>query len=683
MLRSVRLRLLCLAFLPLSVLIPALLMLAMTRWTADYDRLLIANVASDLRIAEQYLGKLQERSARDLAAIAGSAALAQARAQGETTRADYLETRRAELGYDFLIYLSGDALVEARARWPVIDEAARTARASAIDVFSQEDMQALSPDLAARARVYLRPDPVSGEGAALSSRQSTAADETHGMIIHSAAALPLEEARQGAQGAMLVAGVLLNRNLDFIDQLNALVYRNDDTGLSRQGTATLFLGDRRISTNVRLFEDVRAIGTQVSDEVRVAVLERGQTWLDRAFVVNDWYISGYLPLLDSFGARVGMLYVGFLEAPYSAAKRLAYWNVLGAVALVIALATPLFLWLAKGIFAPLEKITRTMARVEGGDLSARNGSPRRQDEIAQVARHLDALLDQVQERDRKLRQWAQELNTRVEQRTGELREANIRLEAAYRQLVMSEKLASIGEITAGVAHEINNPVAVIQGNVDVMRMTLGAEGHQVQTELDLIDNQVMRIGSIVSKLLQFARPSEFGTFSENVDIACVVRDCLLLVDHAVSKQAVRVITELMPAPPAPPVPMVRIDPGELQQVVVNVVLNACQAMAGQSTPAELFISVAQETRDGHAGAALIIRDSGPGLDPRQAAQIFDPFFTTKRGGSGAGTGLGLSISQTLIQRAGGLISARNHPGGGAEFVIWLPDAREGDPLPLG
>ena len=195
---------------------------------------------------------------------------------------------------------------------------------------------------------------------------------------------------------------------------------------------------------------------------------------------------------------------------------------MGAFVLVIALTAPLFLWLAKGIFAPLEQMTRTMARVERGDLTARNQTPSRGDEIGQVANHLNTLLDQVQERDRRLRNWAGELNTRVEERTKELKIANEKLEETFRQLVMSEKLASIGEITAGVAHEINNPVAVIQGNVDVMRMTLGEAAEPVRTELDLIDNQVMRIGAIVGKLLQFARPSEFGTFAEHVDVAAVV-----------------------------------------------------------------------------------------------------------------------------------------------------------------
>ncbi|CAN0196218.1 unnamed protein product, partial [Chrysoparadoxa australica] len=259
-----------------------------------------------------------------------------------------------------------------------------------------------------------------------------------GIVVHSAAPVSLN----GGQG-VLVGGILLNRNLQFIDTINALVYLNPVTGGERQGTATLFLEDVRVSTNVRLFEDVRALGTRVSAVVRQGVLGNGQTWLDRAFVVNDWYISGYLPVTDSFGERVGMLYVGFLEAPFTAAKRRAVLWMLAAFVGVLILSVPLFLTLARGIFAPLERITRTMQRVGAGDLSARYGDVGARDEIGQVAAHLDDLLGQVQDRDARLRAWGNELNMRVEERTAELREANAKLEETYRQLVMNEKLASI------------------------------------------------------------------------------------------------------------------------------------------------------------------------------------------------------------------------------------------------
>lgn len=448
--------------------------------------------------------------------------------------------------------------------------------------------------------------------------------------------------------------------MDFIDTINDLVYLNAVTGGIRQGTATLFLEDVRVSTNVRLFEDVRALGTRVSAEVRQVVLGDGATWLARAFVVNDWYISGYLPISDSFGERVGMLYVGFLEEPFATAKRDAILWMLVAFIAVLLISGPLFLLLAKSIFEPLEAMTKIMKRVEDGDLSARNGKVGATGEIGQVAAHLDSLLEQVQDRDRELRDWAALLNSRVDRRTSELRDANTKLEETTQQLVMSEKLAAIGEITAGVAHEINNPVAVIQGNVDVMRETLGSTTEKVATELSLIDRQITRITAIVGKLLQFARPADFSGSNAVANLETVLADCLVLVDHELSTKNILVQSNLEKTPE------VRIDHGELQQVIINLIINATQAMDVNGV---LTLSLQNKAQDGQIGASLKLQDTGPGVATDRLGKVFDPFFTTKQG---EGTGLGLSISQTIIQRAGGLISVRNHPKGGAEFQIWLP-----------
>lgn len=643
--QSVRLRLLILALAPLILLMPLLLLLGMTRWTADYDKVLIANVESDLRIAEQYLNRLMTGTGEELHGLAGSVEFAEVLAEGDP--AAYFRQKQAELGLDFLYYLPAEAAGAQADRWPVI--AAGLSRPDTrIDIFPAG---ALPAPLAAQARIPL----IETEAAVPTDREV----EDRGMVVHSASPVRLP----GHDG-VLVGGILLNRNLDFIDSINALVYLNAVTGGERQGTATLFLDDVRVSTNVRLFEDVRALGTRVSAAVRGQVLGQGKTWLDRAFVVNDWYISAYMPLTDSFGDRVGMLYVGFLEAPFTAAKRQAFLWMLAAFFAVLVLSAPVFLWMAGGIFAPLERMTQTMARVGRGDLSARIGRMKRRDEIAAVAGHLDDLLDQVQDRDRKLRAWADELNTRVEERTAELRAANAKLEETYRQLVMSEKLASIGEITAGVAHEINNPVAVIQGNLDVMREALQERAAPVATELNLIDAQVGRIQAIVGKLLKFAAPGEIEEMGGQVDLAPVLGDCLVLVEHVIDKAGVRVETRLDNVPP------VRIAPGEMQQVVVNLIINAVQAM-GQGGRLALLLTEAR--RNGRRGTALMVRDSGPGVPDAMLSAVFDPFFTTKRG---EGTGLGLSISQTLIQRAGGLISVRNRKAGGAEFTVWLPAAEE-------
>lgn len=651
--RSIRVRLLFLALAPLVLLMPMLLLLGMTRWTADYDKVLIANVESDLRIAEQYLARIMETTGEELTGVAESVRFAEVLGAEGAAQARFLEETQARLGLDFLYILPEGEAGPTAERWPVVAAALGGRPATEIDIFRSDELAAFDADLADQARIDLIP-----------TRAAVPTDrvvESRGMVVHSAA--PID--RDGFEG-VLVGGILLNRNLQFIDTINALVYLNAVTGGERQGTATLFLDDVRVSTNVRLFEDVRALGTRVSAVVREAVLDEGRTWLNRAFVVNDWYISGYLPLRDSFGEAVGMLYVGFLEAPFTAAKRQAVLVIFAAFSGVLLLSVPLFLWMAKGIFAPLEKMNQTMRRVGEGDLNARNGETRSHDEIGQVAGHLDDLLDELQDRDAKLRAWADELEQRVEERTAELRDANAKLEDTWQQLVMSEKLASIGEITAGVAHEINNPVAVIQGNLDVMRESLGERADGVAVELDLIDRQVARINSIVGKLLQFARPHEFSGAEEAVDLRPLVHDCLVLVEHVLSKAEIEVETDLAEAP------RVRIEAGEMQQVVVNLLVNAAQAMTAAGT---IRLRLRAEKREGREGALLSVQDTGPGVPDTLIDKMFDPFFTTKQA---EGTGLGLSISQTLIQRAGGRITYRNLAEGGAEFCVWLPAAGAGE-----
>lgn len=643
--RSVRLQLLVMALVPLMVLLPVLLVMGISRWNNDYNNLLIAKVESELQVAEQYLQRIVGATGTSVEALAASLAIQKAAENGQLN--DFLTLEKDALGLDFLSIVQPTSIDEHMQKWPVVQSALTGTARTAVDLFEAEDLLMIDVALAEQAELILIPT----EAAVPTNKVA----ETRGMMIHTAAPVSINGSQR-----VLMGGILLNRNLDFIDTINTLVYQRKNTAEDPRGTATLFLEDVRISTNVRLFENVRALGTRVSAEVRRAVLDQGQTWLDRAFVVNDWYISGYLPIYDSFDQRIGMLYVGFLEEPFRLVKRDAIAMMWIAFIGVLIVFIPVFLRLAGGIFSPLERMTKTMRRVETGDLTARNNLNQSGGEIAEVSHHLDHLLDQVQERDKQLRDWADVLNVRVEERTAQLQEANRKLETTYKQLVMSEKLASIGEITAGVAHEINNPVAVIQGNVDVVRLTLGEQAEPVKTELDLIDRQIMRIGGIVGKLLQFARPSDYGKFEEHVNLRDVTQDSLGLVDHVYASNDIDVKLEFTN------VPDVKINPSELQQVIINLIINAVQAMDGKGI---LTIQSHVLERDGKNGVCLAFHDSGPGISEDTINTIFDPFFTTKRA---KGTGLGLSISQTIIQTAGGIITADNHPKGGALMSIWLP-----------
>jgi signal transduction histidine kinase len=659
--RSVRFRLLAIALLPMLVILPLLLAVAASRWNTRFDATLISKVNGDLTIAHQYLARILEKTGVQIRGLSLSFRFREVEEQEPLAAVEtLLEQSRKEMGLDFLYLMdaAGKVIVSSpalkgtpRADWPIIISAlSGQSPSTGIDIFTNDEIAAISPALAERARLDLVPTPN-----AVPTDRNT---ETHGMVVHVAS----RATAPGGGPAALVGGILLNQNLEFIDTINDLVYQAASLPEGSQGTATLFLDDVRISTNVRLFEGRRALGTRVSAAVRSAVLGEGRTWLDSAFVVNDWYISAYEPLVDTYGKRVGMLYVGFLQKPFYDAKLETLLIIALAFIAITAATVPIFLRWAQSIFMPLERVTATIGEVESGNLSARTKLPAAGDEIGRVAVHLDTLLDQIQERDRQLREWNEELNVRVRERTRDLELANLKLEATTKQLIMSEKLAAIGEITAGVAHEINNPIAVMQGNLDVIRSVIGDDVEKAKVEFRLVDEQIHRISQIVTKLLQFARPEEYAGYVERHAPGSVVADCLPLVQHLLNKTEIKVEREDRASR------LVLMNRTELQQVLINLIVNAIHAMPDGG---RLTLRSYDADRDGVPGIVIEVADTGIGIDADVVEKVFDPFFTTKRR---EGTGLGLSISQTLIKRQRGQIMVESEVGRGSTFRVWLPEA---------
>ena len=659
--RSVRFRLLAIALLPALVIVPLLLGIAIVQWNTKFNAMLVTKVNGDLTIAHQYLDRILEYTGEHTRLLSLSAEFRDVVDSGRyADLGAVLEGNLEALGLDFLYVLDADGTLISstprfesatiRTNWPVVQAALKGAPSTKIDIFTNEELRAIAIDLAARARLELVPTP--------NAVPTDRVTETRGMVIHSASPVLLKGNRQGA----LVGGMLLNQNLLFIDTINDLVYRPASLPEGSQGTATLFLDDVRVTTNVRLFEGRRALGTRVSSVVRSAVMDHGQTWLDSAFVVNDWYISAYEPILDSYGKRIGMLYVGFLEAPFTQAKYTTLLAILIAFVAITVVSVPIFLRWARAIFRPLERMAGTISKVESGDLGARTNLPAAHDEIGVVASHLDKLLSQLQERDRQLREWNEELNARVDERTRELQLANRQLEATTKQLIVSEKLAAIGEITAGVAHEINNPIAVMQGNLDVIRSLIGDKVNVAKTEFRLLDEQIHRINQIVSKLLQFAKPEEYAGYVERHAAGEVIADSLPLVRHLLNKADIEVVRVDRAAR------LVLMNRTELQQVLVNLIVNAVHAMPDGGV---LTLRTFDSDLEGKSGLTIEVSDTGVGMTSAVVHKIFDPFFTTKRR---EGTGLGLSISQTLVTRQGGRISVESEPGRGTAFTIWLPEA---------
>ena len=651
--RSIRVRLLLLALLPLGIVLP-LLVTVLAIWGGDYlDRLLVTKVQADLAVAHGYYERVAEGVGRSVEGLAGSARLAGAlqRPGGQRAAAvsSVLDNVRRGQKLDFLDFFAVDRSAAEASAWPVIKAALAGTAGTGTELFSAAQLAALDPELPARALTPLL--------ATVNAKADGRQVEDRGLVIHSAAPV---YAADGRLLGVLAGGVLLNKNLAFIDRLNEIVYPEGALPFGSAGTATLFLGDVRVATNVRLFEGGRAIGTRVSAAVHQAVLNEGRTWLDRAFVVKDWYISAYEPLSNERGERIGMLYVGFLDGPFTVARRQAFAVVVGLFALAMGVAGVFAALWARRVFKPIERMHATMHAIEQGDADARVGAVASQDELAVVAEHFDRLLDRLQAQAGSLKRWGQSLDAKVAERTAELEQAVADLKAAQSQLVMNEKLAAIGQLTAGVAHEINNPVAVILGNLDVLRDILGPAAEPVAPEIRLIHEQVHRIRLIVTKLLQFARPQDYVGYLEPVAPTPLVQDSLVLVGHLLKKGNIAIKQHFESSR------HVLCNRNELQQVLINLLVNAIQAM-----PEGGVLTLAAEDwdeADMPVGLRLVVTDSGPGISAEDRQRLFQPFFTAKKPD---GTGLGLWVSQSLVERYGGRITVDSPPKGGTQFAVWL------------
>ena len=627
---SIRSKLLVMVLLPLLGVLPLLGAFLLWWGSVALDQLMLTKVRSDLAVAQGYFDRVLAEVGASATGIAESAALLQAisdkRRDGHASTSVLARLAQRER-LDFIRLLPADAA------------AAAVPERTSLEVLGAEQQDLLGPALRQRVAVRL-----------VATRNATPTART---VEDRAMVLLATRAVRGAQGQVLAhvqAGVLLNRNLAFIDHINEIVYPEGSLPFSNwgsRGTATLFLDDVRISTNVRLFgaeKDERAIGTRVSHTVRDTVLGQGITWLGRAFVVNDWYVSAYQPLADGRGARVGMLYVGILERPFTLLKYSALLSVGLLFFAVMVVASVVSVRWARGIFSPLEQMEATMRRVESGALESRVGPVPSGDEIGRLAGHLDRLLAVIDQNTR-------HLDAQVAERTRAL-------ELAQQQLVHSEKMATVGQLTASIAHEVNNPIAVIQGNMDLLRELLGPQGAApVAAELKLVDEQIERMRLIITKLLQFARPGEFAGYVEAVDAARALDDCVVLAGHQISRTGITVQRDYRA------LRQPQINRQELQQVLVNLIVNSLHAMPEGGT-----LSLA--TRDeGEDCIALEVADSGSGLSEDLLSRLFQPFVTRRPDG----TGLGLWISRGLVQRYGGDIQATNRPRGelGAVFTVML------------
>lgn len=243
----------------------------------------------------------------------------------------------------------------------------------------------------------------------------------------------------------------------------------------------------------------------------------------------------------------------------------------------------------------------------------------------------------------------------------------IKMEA---QLTQSEKLSSIGLLAAGVAHEVNTPLAVISSYTQMLTKQLRGDT-RLAPVLEKITQQTFRASEIVNGLLNFSRTS--GAEFISIDLNQLVRDSAILLDHQFKTARIRIESDLDPS-----LKLIHGNQGKLQQVILNLMLNARDAMNGMQRGVDTDAVIRLRTRNEEGLATVEIIDTGAGIDPEHLHRIFDPFFTTKTNplpGQHKGTGLGLAVSYGIVQEHGGKIKVESVAGEGTTFRLEIPAAQ--------
>lgn len=341
---------------------------------------------------------------------------------------------------------------------------------------------------------------------------------------------------------------------------------------------------------------------------------------------------------------------------------LAYLAVDALFVLIVGYALLTYL-----VVRPIRAIGVATRRAARGDLAS-HIDLQPANEFGEVARSFNDMLDELRDNRRQLRERIEELD-----------EAYTELEETQQNLIRSEKLASVGRLAAGVAHEIGNPLSAVTGYLDMLE----DEELDAETRRDIVERsqrQLQRIRTIIRDLLDFSR-QETETEPEPVDLAECIREAIDLVEPQPRTRGVDITVEL-----ADDLPRVRADAAQMTQVIVNLLMNAADAIrqtaqtdapADDDTIGSITITAAQSSTEDTDTVELTVTDDGPGISTDDQANIFDPFFTTKE--PGEGTGLGLAVVHRIVERHHGDISVTSplpDTDHGTHFTVRLPTATE-------
>lgn len=454
-------------------------------------------------------------------------------------------------------------------------------------------------------------------------------EETSGFMLKAAA--PIFDSDNKFAG-VAYGGKLLNRNFEIVDKIKQTVFQNVVYEGKDIGTATIFMDDLRVSTNVKNEDGSRAIGTRAAEDVYNQVAKEGSQWIGRAYVVNNWYITAYEPIRNTNDRIVGMLYVGILEQKYADIKSRTIVVFLAITIMGGLVSMALSYFIARKISGSVSKLVSASKEVAHGNLDAKV-EMRSNDELRELADSFNLMASALKKRDEQLKEFAR------------------------KKIMESERLAIIGQLAADVAHEINNPLQGIVAYSHLLLEKMPGE-NSTKGSIEKIVTQANRCTDIIRGLLDFSRQRK--PQKRSCDVGLILEECVSLVENQAVYHNIQIIKDFKEN-----LPPVVIDPSQMQQVFMNMLINAAEAMDGSGRlklatrfdPMEKFIE-------------MEFTDTGHGISEENMERIFDPFFTTKE--VGHGTGLGLAISYGILKEHNGTISVQSELGKGATFLVRLP-----------
>jgi two-component system NtrC family sensor kinase len=461
------------------------------------------------------------------------------------------------------------------------------------------------------------------------ARTSAETFETDGMLLKAAA--PIFDDREKLIG-VIYGGVMLNRNYEIVDKIKQTIYEDMIYDGKDIGTATIFQDDVQISTNVKNEDGSRAIHTRVSEEVYNQVVLEGEPWIGRAYVVDNWYITAYEPIENINNEIIGILYVGILEQKYMDINNRAVVAFLAITLAGVLISMLLSYLVSRRISVPIMKLVSASREVAQGNLDARV-EIRSSDELGEMAASFNAMASSLEQRDEQLKEFTRN------------------------KIMESERLALIGQLAANVAHELNNPLQGIVTYSHLLLEKMSCENSSSSSAQKIV-TQANRCRDIIRGLLDFSRQRKPDMTVCNIN--SVLNECISLLENQANFQNIQINKDLEQG-----LPMIVVDPSQMQQVFINIIINAAEAMenGGQLTlksrfnPTNEFIEIE-------------IADTGHGIPEDDMEKLFDPFFTTKE--VGHGTGLGLAISYGIIKEHRGSIFVESEVGKGTSFIMRLP-----------